>query len=70
MALERSKHMETRTAPLRLLRAKEVAEMLGCSPSRVRELVREGQLRSIRLGEEGWHRFDPREVERLLENLP
>lgn len=62
--------MGMQTAPLRLLRAREVAEILGCSPSRVRELVREGQLRSIRLGAEGWHRFDPRDVERLLETVP
>lgn len=62
--------METQTAPLHLLRAKEVAAMLGCSAGRVRELVRAGELRSIRLGDEGWHRFDPRDVERLFEKRP
>jgi excisionase family DNA binding protein len=54
------------TETLRLLSAKEVAAILNTSDKRVRELVRDGQLRSIRLGEEGWHRFDPREIERFL----
>jgi excisionase family DNA binding protein len=54
------------TEPLRLISAKEVAAILNTSPTRVRTLVRDGHLRSIRLGEEGWHRFDPREVERFL----
>jgi excisionase family DNA binding protein len=41
--------MTMKEAPPRLLSAKEVAVMLGCSPNRVRRLVREGRLRSIRL---------------------
>ena len=50
----------------RLLRAKEVARILGVRPQRVRELVQEGRLRSLRLCEAGWHHFDPRDVERLI----
>ena len=50
----------------RLLRAKEVARILGVRPRRVRELVQEGQLRCVRLGDAGWYRFDPRDVERLI----
>ena len=50
----------------RLLRAKEVARIIGVRPRRVRELVQEGKLRSVRLGDAGWYRFDPRDVERLI----
>jgi excisionase family DNA binding protein len=54
------------TAPPRLLRAKEVADILGVDPSRVRELVASGDLPSVRLGEHGWHRFRLEDVERLI----
>ena len=53
-------------APPRLLRAKEVAHILGVDPSRVRELVAEGSLPSVRLGAQGWHRFRVEDVERLI----
>jgi excisionase family DNA binding protein len=58
--------METATESQGLLRAKEVAQMLGCDPSRVRELVASGELPSVRLGSKGWHRFRPEDVERLI----
>jgi excisionase family DNA binding protein len=54
------------TAPPRLLLIKEVAEILGTKPVYVRQLVREGKLRSVRLSPEGFHRFDPRELERFI----
>ena len=50
----------------RLLRLSEVAEALGVSRGRVRELVADGQLRSVRFGEHGWHRVPVEEVERIL----
>jgi excisionase family DNA binding protein len=50
----------------RLLRAKEVARILGVRPRRVHELVQEGKLRAVRLGDLGWYRFDAQEVERLI----
>jgi excisionase family DNA binding protein len=50
----------------RLLRAKEVARILGVRPRRVRELVQEGKLRTVRLSDAGWYRFDIRDVERLI----
>jgi excisionase family DNA binding protein len=53
-------------APRRLLRAKEVAHVLGVDPKRVRELVAEGTLPSIRLGAQGWHRFRLEDVEKLI----
>jgi excisionase family DNA binding protein len=53
-------------APARLLRAKEVAHILGVDPSRVRELVANGDLPSIRLGVHGWHRFRLEDVEQLI----
>jgi excisionase family DNA binding protein len=53
-------------APSRLLRAKEVAHMLGITPESVRELVASGKLPSVRFGERGWHRFRPEDVERLI----
>lgn len=58
--------MTTTTAPGPLLTVRHVAAMLGVRPARVRELVRDGELRSIRLGAHGYHRFDRREVERFL----
>ncbi len=54
------------TPPARLLRLREVASVLGVSPARVRELVASGDLPSIRLGEQGWHRFRAEDVERLI----
>jgi excisionase family DNA binding protein len=57
--------METATRP-RLLRAKEVAQMLGVDPKRVRDLVTSGELPSVRLGSKGWHRFRLEDVERLI----
>ena len=57
--------MEQIASP-RLLRAKEVARIIGVRPRRVRELVQEGKLRSVRLSEAGWYRFDPGDVERLI----
>jgi excisionase family DNA binding protein len=50
----------------RLYRASEVARILGVSPERVRELVASGDLPSIRLGGQGWHRFRAEDVERLI----
>jgi excisionase family DNA binding protein len=56
----------TYSPPARLLRAKEVAEILGVTVEYVRALVRDGRLRSCRIGEEGWHRFRPEDVEALI----
>ena len=56
----------TTTAPARLLRATEVARMLGVSPWRVRELVASGDLVSVRLGAHGWHLFRLEDVEQLI----
>ena len=53
-------------APPRLLRAKEVAQILGVDPKRVRELVASGDLASVRLGPQGWHRFRLEDVEQLI----
>ena len=50
----------------RLLRLSEVAQVLGVSRGRVRELVASGDLRSIRLGEQGWHRVPAEDVDRLI----
>jgi excisionase family DNA binding protein len=57
------------STPPKLLMAKEVAVLLGVHHRTVLELVREGHLRSIRFGSEGWHRFDPREVERFIQSF-
>jgi excisionase family DNA binding protein len=59
--------METTSTSTRLLRAKEVAQMLGVDSSRVRELVASGDLPSVRLGAQGWHRFRREDVEALIE---
>jgi excisionase family DNA binding protein len=65
MAENEEEQMAT-VAPPRLLRAKEVAHILGVDPSRVRELVASGDLPSIRLGAQGWHRFRLEDVEALI----
>jgi excisionase family DNA binding protein len=54
------------TTEARLLRAAEVARLLGVTPERVRELVSSGDLPSVRLGGQGWHRFRREDVERLI----
>jgi excisionase family DNA binding protein len=66
MARNKEGSMETTTAAARLLRAREVAQILGVDPSRVRELVASGDLPSVRLGAQGWHRFRREDVERLI----
>ena len=58
--------METTSTSARLLRAKEVAQILGVDPSTVRELVASGDLPSVRFGAQGWHRFRPADVEALI----
>jgi excisionase family DNA binding protein len=54
------------TVAPRLYRLSEVATILGVSADRVRELVRDGDLPSVRLGGQGWHRFRAEDVERLI----
>jgi excisionase family DNA binding protein len=54
------------TVAPRLYRLSEVATMLGVSADRVRELVRDGDLPSVRLGGQGWHRFRAEDVEALI----
>jgi excisionase family DNA binding protein len=54
--------MTTATLP-RLYRASEVAAILGISPDRVRELVAEGKLPSVRFGSAGWHRIPAEAVD-------
>jgi excisionase family DNA binding protein len=54
------------TVAPRLYRLSEVATILGVSADRVRELVRDGDLPSVRLGGQGWHRIPAEAVERLI----
>jgi excisionase family DNA binding protein len=65
MARNEEERMATATAP-RLYRAQEVADLLGVTRWKVLELVADGQLRSVRFGENGWHRFRVEDVERLI----
>ena len=58
--------MSTGATTPRLFRAREVAALLGVSTKRVRELVVSGELPSVRLGGQGWHRFRAEDVERLI----
>ena len=73
MAANEEERMPVATEP-RLYRASEVARILGVSSARVRELVVDGRLKSVRLGKNGgWHRFRAEDVERLIageENSP
>jgi excisionase family DNA binding protein len=65
MAANKGEQMPIAAEP-RLYRAREVARILGVTPERVRELVAAGELQSIRLGGQGWHRFRADDVERLI----
>jgi excisionase family DNA binding protein len=58
--------MAIATAPGRLLTLVEVADLLRVQPKRVRALVKDGELRSIRLVDGGRHRFRPEDLERFL----
>lgn len=58
--------MATTTTPTPLLKVREVAAILGVNRTRVWELVRDEELRSIRLGAQGHHRFRVEDVERFL----
>jgi excisionase family DNA binding protein len=57
--------MATETSA-RLMLASEVARMLGVRTETVRQLVATRELPSVRLGEQGWHRFRREDVERLI----
>jgi excisionase family DNA binding protein len=56
----------TVTIARRLYRASEVAQLLGVTTKRVRELAESGELPSVRLSGTGWHRFRAEDVERLI----
>jgi excisionase family DNA binding protein len=56
----------TATGRRRLLSSSGAAEMLGLSRDYLGQLVAKGKLRSVRLGEHGWHRFRIEDVERFL----
>jgi excisionase family DNA binding protein len=49
-----------------LLRMSEVAKVLGVSTFTVRNLVTSGRLRSVRIGDRGWHRIRAEDVEQLI----
>jgi predicted DNA-binding transcriptional regulator AlpA len=68
MAHKERKHMPAAQAVRapRLLRASEVASMLGVSPWRVHQLAAEGVLQPVRLGKRGWARFRVEDVEALI----
>jgi excisionase family DNA binding protein len=66
MAENKEERMAVATGPQPLYRLAEVAEILGVSRERVRELVASGELPSVRLGGSGWHRFRPIDVEQLI----
>ncbi len=57
--------MNATTAPL-LLGTRQVAALLGVSTWRVRELVTDGTLTPVRLGENGRFRFRRSDIERLV----
>jgi excisionase family DNA binding protein len=51
----------------RLLRTKQAAAYLGCSPWKLRELVRAEKLPHVALGEGVW-RFDVHDLDKLIES--
>ena len=51
----------------KLLKAAEVAHILGCSTGTVRQLHKAGQIPAVRFGERGHLRFVPEDIERLIE---
>jgi excisionase family DNA binding protein len=63
--------MTTQIVPApRLLRAGEVAALLGVSSWRVLRLADEGVLKPVRFGARGWSRFRVEDVERLIREGP
>ena len=58
--------MTVASSPPQLLTAKQVGAVLGVSAKHVGLLVREGKLRSVRLGGSGWHRFRRSDVEAFI----
>ena len=58
--------MTTVAVAPRLLRASEVAGILGVSTDKVRDLVADRVLEPVRLGNRGWYRFRVEDVERLI----
>jgi hypothetical protein len=50
----------------RLLGTRLVAETLGCSAWRVRDLVRDGVLTPVRFGQQGKFRFRVEDIARLV----
>jgi excisionase family DNA binding protein len=49
-----------------LLRASEVAQILGCDVQTVQRLVDSGEFRLIRFSAKGWRRIPREDVERLI----
>ena len=58
--------MTVTAPPAPLMTTREVADVLRCQPQRVRALAAAGALRPVRLSEQGYMRFRPEDVERLL----
>ena len=50
----------------RLLRLSEVAQILGTSRNSVRQLIADGELRTVRFGSAGWHRIRREDVEAFI----
>ncbi len=52
----------------KLLKIREVAEMLGVNPETLRRWDREGRLIAIRMGKRGDRRYKREDISRVLEN--
>jgi excisionase family DNA binding protein len=59
-------HSTTRSSPLqRLFSVEEAARILGLSPDKVRDLIRSGRLKSVRIDRSV--RVDIRDLEKFIE---
>jgi excisionase family DNA binding protein len=66
MGFDKEERMPTTTPARRLLKASEVAALYGLHRDTIRQLVADGKLQSVRIGEHGWHRFRVEDVERFI----
>lgn len=54
------------TKPIKLLRIREVAEMLGVNPETLRRWDREGKLKAIIISKRGDRRYKREDIERFI----
>lgn len=57
------------TISLKLLRIKEVAELLGANPAKLRKWNKEGKLPAIKISKRGNRRYKHEDIEKFLKKI-